>query len=139
MSPDAYLQFAASFISFFLKTAIACLLCFLLARLLGSPRQRFMLWTSFMLSSLAYWIYTITASFSVSVSQLSARLAGAANSPSKFSAHFLVPAKFEPAVVMIGRPIIYGYIAAVLLLLSARVWKRIRLHFLLKDGTTPPA
>ena len=138
MSPDAYLQFAAGFISLFLKIAIAYLLCLLLARLLGSPRQRFVLWMSFMLGSLAYGIYTIIPSFPVSKSPASAA-AGTPHPLSGFHAQFLVPAKFESAVRMTGPLIIYAYIAGVLLLLAGGIWKRIRLHLLLKDGGAPSA
>ena len=138
MSPDAYLQFAAGFISLFLKIAIAYLLCLLLARLLGSPRQRFALWMSFTLGSLAYWLYSIIPSFPVS--QLSASSASGSLHPlSGFHAQFLVPAKFESVVMMTGQLIIYAYIASVLLLLAARIWKRVRLHLLLRDESAPSA
>lgn len=61
MSPDSYLQYAALFVSYFVKVAVAYLLCWLLARLVTSPRQRFTLWLAFMLGSLGYWIYTLTS------------------------------------------------------------------------------
>lgn len=138
MSPDAYLQFAAGLSGFFLRIAVAYLLCLLLARLLGSPRQRFGLWTSFMLASLAYWIYTLTPSFSVS--KFSASGAVTAPTPgSRFHAQFLIPAKFESAVMTTGRYMVYTYVAAVLLLLLVGIWKRIRLHWLLKDRSAPSA
>ena len=41
--------------------------------------------------------------------------------------------------MMIGQFIIYAYIAGVLLLLAAGIWKRVRLHLLLKDESAPSA
>lgn len=138
MSPDAYLQFAAGFISLFLKIGVAYLLCLLLARLLEAPRQRFALWMSFMFASLAYWVYTITPSFLASKFPSSGAVT-ASYPVSRFHAQFLVPAKFESAVMMTGQLIVYAYIAGVLLLLAAGIWKRVRLHLLLKDESTPSA
>lgn len=135
MSPDGYLNYAGIFVSYFVKVAVAYLLCFLLARLLTSPRQRFMIWLGFMLGSLAYWIYGLTSVFPavvVSTPEPSVR-----HAVPRIAHQFFVPAKFEHLTVVLGRVLVGAYILGVLLVISVGIWKRVRLHLLLRRGMSP--
>jgi beta-lactamase regulating signal transducer with metallopeptidase domain len=136
MSPDIYLGFAALFINYFLKVAVACLLCWILSTLVNTSRQRFSLWLGFTLGSLAYWLYAVT-SFSFSV--FSAGDAGTVLHLVSRAHQFLVPTKFQFAIVIFGRILGSAYILGVLLLISVGIWKRVRLRLLLRQGTAPSA
>lgn len=134
MSPDAYLQFGAGFIGYSIKIALAYLLCWLLSRLVNSPRQRFGIWLAYMFGSLGYWIYILGSALS------SPSLSPASTGRVPRIAHqFLLPAKFQHSTVMIGRMLGWTYVVGVMLLLAAGIWKRIRLHLLLRQGNPPPS
>jgi beta-lactamase regulating signal transducer with metallopeptidase domain len=136
MSPEVYLQFAAGFVGYFLKVAVAWLLCWLLTRIISGPRQRFAVWLGFTLSSLAYWIYVLTTSFSVqSVAIFSAK--HPASAFPRIGHEFLVAPQFRTTAAWLGHLIIYIYLGGVLLLLALAAWKRARIHFLLRHSSAP--
>jgi beta-lactamase regulating signal transducer with metallopeptidase domain len=137
MSPEVYLQLATAFLSYFLKTAVAWLACWLLARMITTPRQKFALWLAFVTGSLSYWVYT-TAGFVANHSVPSAGTEHASSLP-WINHEFFVPAQFQHRAAVLGRFVVYAYIAGVLLLLLAAAWKRSRLHMLLKQGSAPSA
>ena len=137
MSADLYLGFAALFISYFLKVAVACLLCWLLAALVSTPRQRFILWLSFLLGSVTYWLYAVGV-FSASTllgTTSSSVLPVVANS----SHQLLLPAKFQSTTLILGRILGAAYIVGVVLLAAVGIWKRIRLRMLLRQGAASSA
>lgn len=136
MSPDAYLQLAAVFISYFLKVAVAYLLCLLLARLLSSPRQKFTLWISFMITSAAYWVCQV-ALFFIPASPATATLTPATSSG--VIRQFFIPFRFEHSAGITGRYLGYAYLATVFLLIGSAIWRRIRLRFVLKHGSAASA
>lgn len=136
MSPDAYLHFASLSAGYFVKVALAYLLCLLLAKLVSGPRQRFVIWMSFMLGSAAYWTYALASSYPA-ITESSPQISSIARRFPAVTHRFLIPARFERATVILGRILICTYVVGVLLLLWAEVWKRVRLHFLLKHGTEP--
>src|SRR5215467_14594820 len=118
MSPDLYLGFAALFISYFLKVAVACLLCWMLTALVNTPRQRFTLWLIFLLGSLSYWFYAV-GDFSAAVlfAGNSSVLPAVAKSP-----HQLVfPARFQSITLILGRLLGLAYVLGVLLLTTAGI------------------
>lgn len=130
MSPDIYLGFTALFISYFLKVAVACLLCWVLTALLKGPGQRFNIWLGFVLGALTYWFYSVVA-FSFSAAE------GGATAPavSRISHEFLVSARFQSATLMFGRILGSAYVLGVLLLVAVGIWKRIWLRLLLRKGS----
>jgi beta-lactamase regulating signal transducer with metallopeptidase domain len=136
MSPDAYLQFAAGFLSYFLKVALGYILCLLLARLLSSPRQKFALWMSFMVASAGYWIYQ-AALFFIPASSETATLTHAPSSGVIYQ--FFIPFRFEHPAAIMGRYLGYAYLATVFLLIGSAIWRRSRLRFVLKHGTAASA
>jgi len=134
-SPDIYLGFAGLFISYFLKIAVACLFCWILAALLHTPRQRFTLWLGFVLSSFAYWIYAVSTFLASTVSIAGS---GAVPHPVPQPSHLLlVPAKFQYATLICGRILGCVYVLGVLLLVAVGIWKRMRLRLLLGHGSAP--
>lgn len=135
MSPDGYLNYAALFVSYFVKVAAAYLLCWLLAKLAATPRQKFIIWLAFMLGSIAYWTCAVAAPLTT-YSTTSGQSQAGSLLP-KLEHQFLVPARFEHATLILGRSLLAAYIVGVLLLVGMGVWKRIRLHFLLKQGVAP--
>lgn len=136
MSPDAYLHFSGIFIAYFLKVAVAYLLCLLLGWLLKGARQRFAIWLGFMLGSLAYWVYVLASSFPLSA--LSANAArGVTHSTPRISHEFLVPMRFEHPAIIFVQALGYAYILGALVLLAAGILNRIKLHFFLRHGTAP--
>lgn len=137
MSPDLYLGFAALFISYFLKVAVGCLLCWLLAGLFNSPRQRFTVWFAFSLGSLAYWLYAVGDS---SATVLLADNGGGVLPAIARSPHeLLLPTRFQSITLILGRVLGAVYVLGVLLLAAAGLWKRIRLRLLLRQGAAPSA
>src|SRR5579864_4378214 len=134
-SPDIYLGFAGLFISYFLKIAVACLFCWILAALLHTPRQRFTLRLGFVLSSFAYWIYAVSTFLASTVSIAGS---GAVPHPVPQPSHLLlVPAKFQYATLICGRILGCVYVLGVLLLVAVGIWKRMRLRLLLGHGSAP--
>lgn len=137
MSPDIYLGFTALFINYFLRVAVACLLCWVLVVLLRTPRQRFTVWLGFVLGSLAYWFYALTTFL---LSAFSAAEGGpAVHSVARTPHQFLVPTKFQYSIIMSGRILGAAYILGVVLLFMLGVWKRARLRLLLRQATPPSA
>ena len=137
MSPDLYLGFAALFISYFLKVAVACLLCWMLVALFNTPQQRFTVWFIFLLGSLAYWLYAI-GDFSASV-LLAGSTGGVLPAVAKSPHELLLPARFQSNTLILGRVLGAVYVLGVLSLVAAGVWKRIRLRLLLRQRTAPSA
>ena len=135
MSPLDYLGFAGLFITYFLQLAIACLLCWLLTALLKSPRKRFSVWLSFLLGSLIFWAYIILI-FSTSIVSIDYRLPATRAVPG-MAHQFLLPAKFERAIPLLGEILFSAYILGVMLLAARGIWKRIRLRFMLRQGAAP--
>lgn len=136
MSADVYLHFAVLFVSYFVKVAVAYLLCWLLAQLLPGPRLKFAAWLAFMLGSAGYWLYSIIPPFSAAALSAVSSPAPASRFP-RIAHQFLVPARFGHTTVVLGRVLICAYIAGVLVLVADGVWKRVRLHFLLRQGGAP--
>lgn len=137
MSPDLYLGFAALFISYFLKVAVACLLCWILAALFNTPRQKFTVWIAFSLGSLAYWLYAVADSSATVL--LAGNGGGVLRAIARSPHELLLPARFQSITLILGRVLGAVYVLGVLLLGAAGIWKRIRLRLLLRQGTAPSA
>jgi beta-lactamase regulating signal transducer with metallopeptidase domain len=61
MNPDFLLSIVAAIAVFLLKTTLAFVACLALSRLVVSANLRFVLWSSFVYGSTAYWIYLANA------------------------------------------------------------------------------
>lgn len=135
MSPDSYLHYAALFISYFVKVAVAYLLAWTLAQLVAAPRKKFTIWLAFMLGSLGYWIYALSSSMTSATVFAPAQPVRYA--VPRFYRELFVPLKFEHPIVVLGRVLISAYVLGVVLLIMVGLWKRVRLHLLLRQGMEP--
>lgn len=134
MQADRYLEFISVFVTFFLRVAIAWLLCFILAQLLRRPNQRFLLWLSFALGSTIYWGIALGAAiFSTAGIALNTRLTG-------FSSSHIVVSASGAQVLSAGAWLIGAiYLSGLVVLCSCRIWNRWRLRTLLCFGSGPSA
>jgi beta-lactamase regulating signal transducer with metallopeptidase domain len=136
MRPDLFLQFAGALAAFFIKVAAAYFLCLLLTRLLSGPRQRFAIWLSFMLGSLAYWMYLGT--FLLPGDGASVTAGHAAEQQIPFLARqFFLPAGLQLLATIAGKLLAAAYFAAVLVLLALAISKRLRLRSFLREADGP--
>lgn len=139
MSPDIYLQFAGVFISYFIRISVAWLTCLLLSRLVGSPRQKFAIWRIFIVGSLGYWLYLAGSSASALYVPAAASTAATRYTGLVSPDRVFVATRFQHSTVILAQILGYVYVAGMLLLVTAGIWKRIRLHLLLRRGTAPSA
>ena len=133
MSSDGYLYFGALFAGYFLKLGVAYLVCVLFTSLGSSPRMRFGIWLSFMLGSLAWWIYLLGSCL------LSAPSSAGGTAIPHVANQFFIPNRFQYSVVIAGQLLGWIYLAGVLLLGLPAIWRRLGLHALLKQGSLPSA
>ena len=133
MSSDGYLYFGALFAGYFLKLGVAYLVCVLFTSLISSPRKRFGIWLSFMLGSLAWWIYLLGSCLLPAPSS-----AGSTTVPHVTNQLF-IPNRFQYSVMIAGQLLGWIYLAGVLLLVLAAIWKRLGLRALLKQSSMPSA
>jgi beta-lactamase regulating signal transducer with metallopeptidase domain len=136
MNTELGLHFAAVFLNFFLRVAVGYCVCWMLSRLLSKPRQRFLLWTTFLLGSATYWLAVIAREASALTSPAAVSGFGAGAAP--VAAHsFFVPVGLSHAVLvaiqLLG--LVYGAIASLLIAKAARGYLRLRL--LLRRGIEP--
>src|SRR5215467_10376439 len=130
------LEFAGLFLSYFLKIAVAYLLCFGLARLQDNPRNRFRLWLAFLVGSGSYWAMLVFSSLpGFSYVASTAVVPGAAGSAS--APHFFIPLEWYRAVSWAGKLLFWIYLFGFAFLLCRAIWKHWRLRSVLRFGTEP--
>jgi beta-lactamase regulating signal transducer with metallopeptidase domain len=132
----ASLQFAGLFLSYFLKIAVAYLLCWGLTRLLDNPRNRFRLWLAFLLGSGTYWAIVVFSSlpgFSTAGPAAALTAAGGASS----APHFFVPLTWYHAVSWAGKILFWIYCSGFAFFVATAVWKHWRLRRVLHSGAEP--
>src|SRR5215472_1766697 len=133
---QASLQFAGLFLSYFLKIAVAYLLCWGLMRFLDHPRNRFRLWLGFLLGSGAYWAFLAFSSLSgFSTAGPAAALSAAGGASS--APHFLIPIAWHRAVSCSAWILFWIYCSGFAVLVSNAIWKHWRLRLLLHSGAEP--
>jgi hypothetical protein len=130
---QASLQFAGLFLSYFLKIAVAYLLCWGLMHFLDHPRNRFRLWLGFLLGSGIYWVFLVSSSVP---GFLAARPAAALAAASGVSSapHFFIPFAWYRAVSWSARILFWIYCSGFAFLVSTAIWKHWRLRLLLHSG-----
>jgi beta-lactamase regulating signal transducer with metallopeptidase domain len=132
---QASLQFAGLFLSYFLKIAVAYLMCWGLMRFLDHPRNRFRLWLAFLLGSGIYWAFLVFSSvpgFSAAGLAAHTATAGASSAP-----HFFIPLAWYRAVSWAGKTLFWIYCSGFAWLVSMAIWKHWRLRLLLHSGAEP--
>jgi beta-lactamase regulating signal transducer with metallopeptidase domain len=133
---QASLQFAGIFLSYFLKIAVAYLLCWGLMRFLDHPRNRFRLWLGFLLGSGTYWAILVFSSLSGFSTAGPAAALSAATAASS-APHFFVPLAWYSAVSWTAKLLFWIYCSGFAFLASTAIWKHWRLRRVLHSGAEP--
>lgn len=136
MTPEVCLHFAAIFLNFFLRVAVAYFACWMLNRLLRKPGQRFAVWAVFLLGSGAYWLGLIFRELSAwsAVKTAAGSVAGQASG----AAHPLqVPLAWSHQILITVQVLGLAYVAAALLMIGLTAVKHVRLRLLLRRATEP--
>lgn len=131
------LHLAGVLLTFILKVTAAFVLCLILARLLPSPRHRFLTWLGFLLGAGVCWAALLTDEV-VSVLSVAGRGAifwgAAATEPGE---HVTVPASWglwiARIVVLLGAT----YLSGMVVLLALEAYKHLRLRTWLQQGRQP--
>lgn len=137
MNPQQGLYFAAAFLNFFLRVAAGYCVCWMLTRLLRRPSQRFLLWSTFLLGSAAYWLTLIVREASALTSPLAG--AGSINAGAvPVAANSLqLPAEWSHSLLLAiqGLGLVYGVVASALIVRAAA--RYLRLQLLLRRTLEP--
>lgn len=131
------LHLAGALLTFTLKVSAGFVLCLSLARLLPSPRHRFLTWLGFLLGAGFFWIELVTDQIVSLFARSSAGVSSVVSGTGIGGEHLLVPASWS---VWIGRAaVLLGaiYLAVALALLAREALKHIRLHAWLRHGNRP--
>jgi len=131
MSAEVCLHFAATCLSYFLKVTAAFFVCWILTRLLGKPRARFVVWMGFLVCSAAYWLELVVSEFKA----LMVGTAGVANAPVSASATkhlFLLPLAWSHNVGIATQSLGAAYVLVFLALIGMMASKHLRLRILLR-------
>ena len=131
MSAEACLHFAATCLSYFLKVTAAFFACWMLTRLLGKPRARFVTWMGFLACSAAYWVELVISECKALV----VGTAGAANplvSAAAIKHSFMLPLAWSHNTLITIQCLGAIYVAVSLSLIGMAVWKHARMGLLLR-------
>lgn len=136
MSPDQSLHFASIFLNFFLRIVAAYCACWMLNRLLPNPRQRFLVWTSFLLGSAGYWLAIIVREASALATPINPGTVGAG--AQQAAAHsFLVPAGWSQTLLLMVQWLGIAYGVVVCALIVQACGRHLRLKLLLRRAHEP--
>lgn len=136
MTPEVCLHFAAIFLNYLLRVAVAYLACWMLNRLLRKPGQRFAVWVMFLLGSGAYWLGLIFTEWNAwsNATGFGFHSAGQAAGV----AHSLtVPLAWSRQISIAVQAVGLAYAAAALLMIVLTAVKHVRLRLLLQRAIEP--
>ena len=141
MTPVVCLHFAAIFLNYFLRVAVAYLACWMLNRLLRRPGQRFAMWTMFLLGSGAYWLGLIFIELNprgLNAWSAMKTAAGSSAGQAVGAAHSLVvPLAWSHQILIAIQIVGLAYAAASLLMIGLTAVKHVRLRLLLRRAVEP--
>lgn len=136
MNPEQSLHFVAVFLSFFLRITAAYCVCWMLNRLLVSPRQRFLVWTAFLLGSAGYWLAIIAREANALPSRgTAAGNVGTGAAPATYS--FLVSAEWSHTLLVAIQWLGLAYGVVLLALIVQACGRYLRLKLLLRRTLEP--
>lgn len=138
MRAEASLHFAAIFLNYFLKVTAAYFACWMLNRLLGKPRQRFVVWVVFLVGSAAYWLELVVREFRAPGAG-TAEVANAQVSASNVTHSFLVPVGWSHSILIGTQALGAVYVLLSLTLIGMWAWKHLRMRVLLSHAIEPSA
>lgn len=133
MSAEACLHFAATFLSYFLRVTAAFLACWMLTRLLGKPRARFIVWMAFTVGSAGYWLELVISQ----IRDAGNRAVEVTNAPVLMPAathSFLLPSAWSHSIVIAMQSVGAVYVLVFLTLMGITAWKHLRLRVLLRHA-----
>jgi beta-lactamase regulating signal transducer with metallopeptidase domain len=136
MSADVCLHFAATYLSYFLKVTAAFFACWMLTRLLGKPRARFIVWMGFLVGSAGYWLELVIRQ----IRDPGNRAVEVTNAPVLMPAathSFLLPSAWSRNIVIAGQGLGTAYVLVFIALLGITAWKHFRLRALLRHAIEP--
>lgn len=136
MQGQLYLEFAGSFLTFFLQVAAASLVCALFARLLRHPQHRFLVWLLFLAASGLYWL-RLLGDVGMFIVRPSTLLAVSNHSAVPARDRFLLPEAWLAGLGRLDKVAGAVYLAGVLWLAGRQVWRSLRLRALIKLGSQP--
>ena len=136
MQGQLYLEFAGSFLTFFLQTAAACLVCLVFTRLLRHPQHRFLVWLLFLAASGLYWL-RLLGDVGMFIVRPSTLLSVSNHSAVPARDHFLLPETWSGGLGRLDEVASAVYLASVLWLAGRQVWRSLRLRALIKLGSQP--
>jgi beta-lactamase regulating signal transducer with metallopeptidase domain len=129
MSAEVCLHFAATCLSYFIKVTAAFFACWILTRLLSTPRQRFIGWMVFLTGSAAYWLELV-------VSEFKPLMAGTAGAPSASASAIkhsvMLPLSWSHNTLITIQCLGAIYVAVSLTLIGMAVWKHVRMRLLMR-------
>lgn len=131
MSAEVCLHFAATYLSYFIKVTAAFFACWMLTRLLGKPRHRFIVWIIFLVGSAAYWLELVVSEFKTVI----AGTVGGANTTVSASAikhSVMLPLAWSHNTLITIQCLGAVYVAVSLSLIGMAVWKHVRMRLLLR-------
>ena len=136
MTPEVSLHFAAIFLNYFLRVAVAYLACWMLNRLLKKPGQRFAVWVMFLMGSGVYWLGLIFTELNAWSSSGGVGFHSAGHAAG--AAHSLtVPLAWGQQISIAVQIAGLAYAAATLLMIGLTVVKHVRLRLLLRRTVEP--
>jgi beta-lactamase regulating signal transducer with metallopeptidase domain len=136
MPPEVCLHFAAIFLNYFLRVAVAYLACWMLNRLLRRPGQRFAVWAMFLLGSAAYWLEMVFTELNSWSNAAGFGFPRAGQALGK--AHSLtVPLAWSHQISIAVQAVGLTYAAAALLMIVMTAVKHVRLRLLLRRAVEP--
>jgi beta-lactamase regulating signal transducer with metallopeptidase domain len=136
MNSDLSLGVVTAFADFILKTALAFGVCLILSRLVNSPGRRFLVWSSFLCGSAAYWLFLAQGLFA------SVRPAAAASSvPVQAGSQgaWQIPDSWAFPLGISLRVMGIAYLLVLAYLLITHIKKHIQLKWVLGFTSQPPA
>lgn len=136
MSGEVCLHFAAICLSYFLKVTAAFLVCWIVTRLLGKPRQRFILWMIFLVGSAAYWLELVVGQLRDAALRTVEATNAAVSAPAPMHS-WLVPLAWSHNLLIAVEGLSAAYALFFLMLIGIAVWKHLRLRVLLRHAIEP--
>jgi len=138
MSAEVCLHFAATFLSYFLRVSAAYFACWMLNRLLDTPRARFAVWMGFLTGSAGYWLELVISQIR-DVGNRTIEVATAKVSAPAIAHSFLLPLTWSHNIVIALQSLGAAYVLVLLALIGITAWKHVRLHLLLRHaiGASP--
>ena len=136
MRAEISLHFAALFLTYFLRVTAAYFACWMLNRLLGKPRHRFIVYMIFLVGSAAYWLGLVVREFLALGAGRAEGVTGPVLAPA-ITRSFLISQAWSHNIVVATRGMGAVYVAVSIALIGMAAWKHLRMRVLLRHAIEP--